>query len=103
VQNKGMAHFPRKINGRYAMLSRQDYENIYIMFSDHLHFWHNAQLLLKPAFPWELIQLGNCGSPIETEAGWLVVSHGVGPMRKRCCRRWNRQKKGVGPWAPRLT
>ena len=84
VQNKGMALFPRKINGRYAMLSRQDYENIYVMFSDHLHFWHATQLVLKPAFPWELIQLGNCGSPIETDAGWLVLSHGVGPMRKYC-------------------
>jgi predicted GH43/DUF377 family glycosyl hydrolase len=84
VQNKGMALFSRKINGHYAMLSRQDYENIYIMFSDHLHFWHTAQLLLKPAFSWEFIQLGNCGSPIETDAGWLVLSHGVGPMRKYC-------------------
>ncbi len=84
VQNKGMALFPRKINGMYAMLSRQDYENIYIMFSDHLHFWRTAQLLLKPAYPWEFIQMGNCGSPIETEAGWLVISHGVGPMREYC-------------------
>ncbi len=84
VQNKGMALFPRKINGMYAMLGRQDYENIYIMFSDHLHFWHTTQLLLKPAFPWEFIQMGNCGSPIETESGWLVISHGVGPMRKYC-------------------
>jgi predicted GH43/DUF377 family glycosyl hydrolase len=84
VQNKGMALFPRKINGHYAMLSRQDYENLYIMFSDHLHFWHTTQLLLKPAFSWEFIQLGNCGSPIETDAGWLVLSHGVGPMRKYC-------------------
>ena len=84
VQNKGMALFPRKINGHYAMLSRQDYENVYVMFSDHLHFWHHAQLVLKPAFAWEFIQLGNCGSPIETDAGWLVLSHGVGPMRKYC-------------------
>ncbi len=84
VQNKGMALFPRKINGRYAMLGRQDYENLYVMFSDHLHFWHATQLVLKPAFPWEFIQLGNCGSPIETDAGWLVLSHGVGPMRKYC-------------------
>ena len=84
VQNKGMALFPRKIKGHYAMLSRQDYENIYIMFSDHLHFWHATQLVLKPAFSWEFIQLGNCGSPIETDAGWLVLSHGVGPMRKYC-------------------
>jgi predicted GH43/DUF377 family glycosyl hydrolase len=82
AQNKGMALFPRKINGRYAMLGRQDYENIYVIFSDHLHFWHETHLVLKPKFPWEFIQLGNCGSPIETEAGWLVLSHGVGPMRK---------------------
>jgi predicted GH43/DUF377 family glycosyl hydrolase len=84
VQNKGMALFPRKIKGRYAMLGRQDAENIYVMSSDHLHFWHAAQPVLKPAFPWEFIQLGNCGSPIETDAGWLVLSHGVGPMRKYC-------------------
>jgi predicted GH43/DUF377 family glycosyl hydrolase len=84
VQNKGMALFPRKINGRYAMLGRQDSENLYMMYSDHLHFWHKTQLLLKPKFPWEFVQLGNCGSPIETEAGWLVLSHGVGPMRKYC-------------------
>jgi predicted GH43/DUF377 family glycosyl hydrolase len=84
VQNKGMALFPRKINGRYAMLGRQDQENLYLMFSDDLHFWNTAQPLLQPAFPWEFIQLGNCGSPIETEAGWLVLSHGVGAMRKYC-------------------
>jgi predicted GH43/DUF377 family glycosyl hydrolase len=84
VQNKGMALFPRKINGHYLMLSRLDHENIYVMFSDHLHFWHSAQRLLEPKFPWEFIQLGNCGSPIETDAGWLVLSHGVGPMRKYC-------------------
>jgi predicted GH43/DUF377 family glycosyl hydrolase len=84
VQNKGMALFPRRIHGHYAMLSRQDKANIYLMFSDHLHFWHTAQLLLQPKYPWEFIQLGNCGSPIETEAGWLVLSHGVGAMRKYC-------------------
>jgi predicted GH43/DUF377 family glycosyl hydrolase len=82
VENKGMALFPRKINGLYAMLGRQDAENIYLMFSDHLHFWHTMQLILEPKFPWEFIQMGNCGSPIETEAGWLVITHGVGPMRK---------------------
>ena len=84
VWNKGMALFPRKIKGLYAMLSRQDYENIYVMFSDHLHFWHTKQLVLGPKFPWEFLQMGNCGSPIETERGWLVLSHGVGPMRKYC-------------------
>ena len=84
AQNKGMAMFPRKINGHYAMLSRQDNESIYIMFSDNIHFWNEHKVLLKPTYPWELIQLGNCGSPIETDAGWLVLSHGVGPMRKYC-------------------
>jgi predicted GH43/DUF377 family glycosyl hydrolase len=84
ARNKGMALFPRKIKGLYAMLGRQDYENIYVIFSDHLHFWNTAKLVLKPTFPWEFVQLGNCGSPIETEAGWLVLSHGVGPMRKYC-------------------
>jgi predicted GH43/DUF377 family glycosyl hydrolase len=84
AQNKGMALFPRKIKGRYTMLGREDYENIYVVFSDDLHFWNETHLALKPKFPWELVQLGNCGSPIETEAGWLVLSHGVGPMRKYC-------------------
>jgi predicted GH43/DUF377 family glycosyl hydrolase len=84
VENKGMALFPRKIKGLYAMLGRQDAENIYVMFSEHPHFWHTMQLIMEPRFPWEFIQLGNCGSPIETDAGWLVISHGVGPMRKYC-------------------
>ena len=84
VQNKGMALFPRKINGQYAMLSRQDDENILLMFSDNLHFWQTPQVLLSPAQPWEFFKIGNCGSPIETEAGWLVLSHGVGAMRKYC-------------------
>ena len=82
VQNKGMALFPRKVGGRYAMLSRQDNENIFVMFSDDLRFWRTATLILKPTFAWEFVQLGNCGSPIETERGWLVLSHGVGAMRK---------------------
>ncbi|HEY0455877.1 MAG TPA: glycoside hydrolase family 130 protein, partial [Verrucomicrobiae bacterium] len=84
VQNKGMALFPRKINGQYVMLSRQDDENILIMFSNNVHFWQTPKLLLPPAEPWEFIKIGNCGSPIETEAGWLVLSHGVGAMRKYC-------------------
>jgi len=84
AENKGMALFPRKINGLYAMLSRQDNENIFLMYSDNVHFWNERTLLLKPSFPWELVQIGNCGSPIETDAGWLVLSHGVGPMRKYC-------------------
>ncbi|HVM61626.1 MAG TPA: glycoside hydrolase family 130 protein [Verrucomicrobiae bacterium] len=84
VQNKGMALFPRKINGQYAMLSRQDDENLLLMFSDNIHFWQTPKLLLPPARPWEFFKIGNCGSPIETEAGWLVLSHGVGAMRKYC-------------------
>jgi predicted GH43/DUF377 family glycosyl hydrolase len=82
VKNKGMALFPKKINGHYAMISRQDNENIYLMYSDHLHFWYTKQLILKPTYPWEFVQLGNCGSPIETDAGWLVLSHSVGAMRE---------------------
>jgi len=84
VQNKGMALFPRRINGRYAMLSRQDDENLFIMFSDSVHHWSNPQIILRPAEMWESVKIGNCGSPIETEAGWLVITHGVGPMRKYC-------------------
>ena len=82
VRNKGMALFPRKIGGNYAMISRQDGENMYLMYSDMLHFWYTKMPLLKPTYPWEFVQVGNCGSPIETEAGWLVLTHGVGPMRK---------------------
>lgn len=84
VQNKGMALFPRKINGQYTMLSRQDDENILIMCSENIHFWQTPRVVLAPAQPWEFFKLGNCGSPIETEAGWLVLSHGVGAMRKYC-------------------
>lgn len=82
IADKGLALFPRKLNGHYAMLSRQDGENLYLMYSDMLHFWYSKEILLKPTFPWEFVQVGNCGSPIETDAGWLVLSHGVGPMRK---------------------
>ena len=84
ARNKGMALFPRKIDGLYAMLSRQDNESIHLMFSDNVHFWHESSVLLEPVFPWEWVQIGNCGSPIETDAGWLVLSHGVGPMRRYC-------------------
>jgi predicted GH43/DUF377 family glycosyl hydrolase len=84
VQNKGMALFPRRIGGRYAMLSRQDDENLFIMFSDNLHYWSDPKILMRPAETWEAVKIGNCGSPIETAAGWLVITHGVGPMRKYC-------------------
>jgi predicted GH43/DUF377 family glycosyl hydrolase len=82
ARNKGLALFPRRIDGHYAMLSRQDGENLYLMYSDQVHFWYSKELIARPTYPWEFVQLGNCGSPIETEAGWLVLSHGVGPMRK---------------------
>jgi predicted GH43/DUF377 family glycosyl hydrolase len=82
AQNKGMALFPRLIDGKYTMLSRSDRENTYLMRSDNVRFWNETQLLQEPKRPWELIQIGNCGSPIETEAGWLVLTHGVGPMRR---------------------
>ena len=84
VRNKGMALFPRKIRGSYAMLSRQDNENIHLMHSDNPHFWHESEVILRPKHPWELVQIGNCGSPIETPEGWLVLSHGVGPIRQYC-------------------
>ncbi|MCA1745574.1 MAG: glycoside hydrolase family 130 protein [Bacteroidales bacterium] len=82
VQNKGMALFPRKIKGKYVMLSRQDGENNYIMYSDNLHFWHQSEKIQEPKAPWEFIQIGNNGSPIEINEGWLVLTHGVGPMRQ---------------------
>ncbi|MBN1597772.1 MAG: glycoside hydrolase family 130 protein [Bacteroidales bacterium] len=82
AQNKGMALFPRKVKGKYAMLGRLDGFNNYIAFSDNITVWREAKLLQQPRFPWELVQIGNCGSPIETEDGWLVLTHGVGPMRE---------------------
>jgi predicted GH43/DUF377 family glycosyl hydrolase len=84
VQNKGMALFPRKIGNRFAMLSRQDGENNHIMFSDNIHFWQESQIIQEPKRPWEFIQIGNCGSPLETVEGWIVLTHGVGPMRQYC-------------------
>ena len=82
AQNKGMALFPRKINGKYVMLSRQDGVNNYIMFSDSVRHWDEATLLQEPDHPLEYVQVGNCGSPVETPEGWLALFHGVGPMRK---------------------
>ena len=84
VRNKGMALFPRKINGSYVMLSRQDGENNHIMFSDNIHFWQESKIIQEPTRPWEFIQIGNCGSPLETDRGWIVLTHGVGPMRQYC-------------------
>ena len=82
AQNKGMALFPRKVNGKYAMLCRLDGFNNYIAFSDNINVWREAKLLQKPKYSWEFIQIGNCGSPIETSEGWLVITHGVGPVRE---------------------
>jgi predicted GH43/DUF377 family glycosyl hydrolase len=84
AQDKGMSLFPRRINGHYCMCSRIDGENMYIMFSDILQFWETAELLQAPKHPWEFIQVGNCGSPLETTEGWLLLTHGVGPMRSYC-------------------
>lgn len=80
--NKGMALFPRRINGHYAMCSRIDGHNLFIMYSDMVYFWESAKLLTEPKYPWELRIIGNCGSPIETREGWLLITHGVGPMRQ---------------------
>lgn len=82
AQNKGMALFPRKISGKYAMIARQDNENLYLIYSDGLHAWEGGAVVLKPEFPWEFVQIGNCGSPIELDEGWLLLTHGVGPVRK---------------------
>ena len=82
ARNKGMALFPRKLHGRYAMIGRQDNENLYLIYSDDLHVWEGGQPILKPEFPWEFVQIGNCGSPIELDEGWLLFTHGVGPLRR---------------------
>jgi predicted GH43/DUF377 family glycosyl hydrolase len=80
--NKGMSLFPRRINGRYAMISRQDNENLFLMYSDNIHFWHETVPLMRPSYSWEFVQIGTCGSPIETGHGWLLLTHGVGPFRQ---------------------
>jgi predicted GH43/DUF377 family glycosyl hydrolase len=84
AQNKGMALFPRRIRGKYAMISRIDNENLYYMESDAVDVWNEARRLQTPRYPWQVIQMGNCGSPLETEQGWLLLTHGVGPMRQYC-------------------
>lgn len=84
VQNKGMALFPRKIRGAYHMISRLDGGNLFLMASDNLHFWNQAAEMRWETQPWEFFQVGNCGSPVETEQGWLLLTHGVGPMRQYC-------------------
>ena len=82
ARNKGMALFPRKIDGRYAMIGRQDNENLYLIYSDDLYTWEGGQSILQPKYPWEFVQIGNCGSPIELDDCWLLLIHGVGPVRK---------------------
>jgi len=82
AKNKGMALFPQKIGGKYAMISRQDNENLYLIYSSDLYCWDGGVAILKPQFPWEFVQIGNCGSPIELDEGWLLLTHGVGPVRK---------------------
>lgn len=84
VQNKGMALFPRKIDGLYMMVARQDNESLYIMTSDNINFWEKSELLYSPSEPWEMIQIGNCGSPLETPEGWILLTHGVGTLRQYC-------------------
>ncbi len=77
-----MALFPRKVGGQFVMASRLDGENIYLLESDNIHFWNESKLVHGPKHPWEFVQVGNCGSPIETEEGWILLTHGVGPMRQ---------------------
>jgi predicted GH43/DUF377 family glycosyl hydrolase len=84
AESKGMALFPRKIGGRYAMLGRQDNENIWLLFSDDLYTWDGGEKIIEPKYFWEFYQIGNCGSPIEIEEGWLVLTHGVGSVRNYC-------------------
>ena len=81
-RNKGMALFPRKVGGQFLMIGRQDGKNLYLLRSDKIDEWEGGELLLEPKFPWELVQIGNCGAPIELDEGWLVLTHGVGAMRK---------------------
>ena len=82
TRNKGISLFPRRIDGRYAMIGRQDNENLHLIYSDDLYSWDGGRSFLRPAYPWEFVQIGNCGSPIELDEGWLLLTHGVGPVRK---------------------
>ena len=82
ARNKGMALFPRKVGGQYMMIGRQDGENLFLLKSDSLTHWDDGEKILTPVYPWELVQIGNCGPPIEVDEGWLLLTHGVGAMRK---------------------
>ncbi|MBB4657830.1 glycosidase [Parvularcula dongshanensis] len=82
VGNKGMGLFPRRVNGHYAMLGRQDAERVWLLYSDDIGNWSGGEVILEPAYDWEFMHMGNCGSPIEIEEGWLILTHGVGPVRE---------------------
>lgn len=84
AKNKGMAFFPKRINGKYAVIGRIDDENLFLLKSESIYFWDNAIRIIEPKFDWEFMQIGNCGSPLMTKEGWLLLTHGVGPMRKYC-------------------
>ena len=82
ARNKGMALFPRKVGDQYMMIGRSDGENLFLLTSDTLTHWDDGARILTPVYPWELVQIGNCGPPIELDEGWLLLTHGVGAMRK---------------------
>jgi predicted GH43/DUF377 family glycosyl hydrolase len=82
AHNKGIALFPRRVGGMYLALGRYDQENLHLLRSDHVRVWNSAELISSPARGWETVQIGSCGSPLETSEGWLVLTHGVGPMRR---------------------
>jgi predicted GH43/DUF377 family glycosyl hydrolase len=84
AKNKGMAFFPKRIGGQYAVIGRIDGENLFLLKSDSIHCWDNAKRIIEPKYDWEFMQIGNCGSPLMTGEGWLLLTHGVGPMRKYC-------------------
>ena len=84
LATRGWLSFPRKIGGKFVMVSRLDGENLFLMRSDNVQFWEDPKLLQVPKFSWEIVQIGNCGSPMETKEGWLLLTHGVGPMRQYC-------------------
>jgi predicted GH43/DUF377 family glycosyl hydrolase len=84
AKNKGMAFFPKRIDGQYAVIGRIDGENLFLLKSDSIRCWDNAKLIIEPKYDWEFMQIGNCGSPLLTEEGWLLLTHGVGPMRRYC-------------------
>src|SRR3546814_5831067 len=105
ARNKGMALCPRMVGGRYAMIGRQDGENLFLIRSDRIDHWDEGELLLAPKYPWEMVQIGNCGAPIELDEGWLLLTHGVGAMRKysigAVLLAKKKRLKGMGPTGTR--